>query len=70
MRFLSGLILGFLLAIVVAYVHDTGRSGPPVEGRSTQMLVNWDVFGREAAAVSAWTQDQFERLTNKSRHEG
>ena len=68
MRFLSGLILGFLLAIFVAYVHDTGRSGAPAEGSSMQTLVNWDVFGRDVAAVNAWTQEQIARLS--SHHQG
>lgn len=70
MRFLSGLILGFLLAIVVAYVHDTGRSGAPAEGSAAQMLVNWDVFGRDVAAVNAWAQDQVQRLSSQARHAG
>lgn len=70
MRFLSGLILGFLLAIVVAYVHDSGRAGSPAEGSPMQTLVNWDVFGRDVAAVNAWAQDQVQRLTAQAHHAG
>ena len=70
MRFLSGLILGFLLAIFVAYVHDTGRSGVPAEGITSQTLVNWDVFGRDVAAVNAWAQDQIARFSSQARRQG
>lgn len=70
MRFLSGLVLGFLLAIFLAYVHDTGHFGTPAEGGTMQTLVNWDVFGRDVAVVDAWVQEQIGRLSTQVRHPG
>jgi hypothetical protein len=49
MRTLFGILVGFLLAIGAAYVHDDG-----VPQGSQLQLANWDVLGnvaRETAAV-------------------
>jgi hypothetical protein len=50
MRLLLGIILGIILAIGVAYLHDASASGPPKAAGQTsveqQPVVNWDVLGR------------------------
>ena len=69
MRFLTGLNVGFLLAIGVAYVHDSSHSGPSPEG-AAQTLVNWDVFGREVAVVNTWVQEQIARLNGQLHRQG
>ena len=69
MRFLTGLIVGFLLAIGVAYVHDSSHGGASPEGGS-QMLVNWDEFGKEVAVVNGWVQEQIARLNGQIHRSG
>ncbi|PSC02417.1 hypothetical protein SLNSH_24220 [Alsobacter soli] len=56
MRTLTGIILGFLLAVGVAYVHDNGA--PP-----GQNMVNWDVAHRSFQSATAEIRDQWHRLT-------
>ena len=49
MRFLNGVVIGFLLAIGLAYWHDRSL---PVDGEgAARALVNWEVFGGLAAAA-------------------
>jgi hypothetical protein len=50
MRLLLGIILGIILTIGVAYLHDASASGPSKAAGQTsveqQPIVNWDVLGR------------------------
>jgi hypothetical protein len=71
MRFLFGIIVGALLTIGVAYLHDTATAGSlngpaGVEAR----MVNWDVVNRNVAALSQGVRQDWDRLTERFRHAG
>jgi hypothetical protein len=60
MRTILGMILGCLLTIAAAYIHDTAA---PSTAGTTDNLVNWDVAAREwgyikATAHTAWEKAQ------------
>jgi hypothetical protein len=57
MRTLTGMILGFLLAVGVVYVHDT--SAAPGEN-----MVNWEVANRSFQSVTTQIHDGWRRLTS------
>lgn len=65
MRLFFGIILGALLTVGGAYVHDLGH--PPVasQDRSTleRPMVNWDVVGDNANALAARLRSEWARLT-------
>jgi hypothetical protein len=60
MRFLLGMIVGAMLTVTGAYLHDYD-----LPGGSNQRLVNWDAAGD----LSAWAYDrareQWTRLVQK-----
>jgi hypothetical protein len=67
MRMLLGMILGAILTVGAAYIHDSFVTGTPAaqRGIGERPLVNWDVAARDwndftARARRAWT-----RLTAK-----
>ena len=71
MRTFFGIILGCLLTIAVAYIHDTTYAKGGEEG--TNALVNWDVAAREwdqlkQGVQTAWAKVQTldERKSTKS----
>ena len=66
MRFFNGVVIGFLLAIGVAYMHDRSVAADPDGTRHE--LVNWEEFGRSTAAVGDWVREQFVRLDAQFRH--
>jgi hypothetical protein len=45
MRFIIGIIAGFLITVAVAYWHDSGAR-PIDAGGSRDQIVNWDVADR------------------------
>jgi hypothetical protein len=49
MRFVQGIVVGALLILGAAYLHDTGMLGAP-EGKPPPPFVNWETligtFGR------------------------
>ena len=49
MRFIQGIVVGAVLLLGSAYLHDTGRLGMQ-DGKPPQPYVNWDTligaFGR------------------------
>lgn len=48
MRFLSGVIIGILLTVFVAYVSDSRSSGT-----EPRRMVNWDVVGEKVGSLTA-----------------
>jgi hypothetical protein len=64
MRTFFGMILGCLLTIAAAYVHDSVATSTVTNGTGTSnMIVNWDVAAREwgyikDTAHSAWLKLQ------------
>lgn len=62
MRFVAGLILGVLLTIGAAYIHDTwvGAPGPDTQSRR---LVNWDVVHRNVNDLAANVKAEWANLT-------
>jgi hypothetical protein len=70
MRFLAGLILGVLIAIGAAYVHDASvaptMSGPDVTG---SRMVNWDAVSHSFNRLADATRDDFDRLIGHPHHD-
>lgn len=66
MRFLIGIVIGFLLAIGAAYWHDrTLPAGPEGAGRH---LVNWEEFARSASKAADWVQGQLGQIADSLHH--
>lgn len=63
MRLLSGMILGVLLTVGIAYVHDStlpsASSANPIE----KPMVNWDVVSENVHTLVARAQAQWRRFT-------
>jgi hypothetical protein len=64
MNFLLGLVLGALIAVGAAYVHDT--SLPPAE-REARAIVNWDAFDADMKSLREDMADGWSRLTGRKR---
>ncbi|HEY0438478.1 MAG TPA: hypothetical protein VGD36_00270 [Xanthobacteraceae bacterium] len=66
MRLFLGMILGVVLTLGVAYVHDstllTASAGIPVE----RPMVNWDVVRDNVNTLVARAREQWTRLTAPS----
>jgi hypothetical protein len=60
MRLLFGIILGAVLTVGGAYVHDTKVSGPFA---AQQRLVNWDVAQSKARTAFDAARDQIRQWT-------
>ena len=60
MRFLNGVLVGIVLTIGLAYLHD--RNVPEATEGSHHELVNWDEFGHSLGEATDWLQGQFNRL--------
>jgi hypothetical protein len=59
MRLIMGMIIGVLLTIGAAYVHDmTGDSADA----SQQRIVNWDVADRNLADIATSVREGWARL--------
>lgn len=60
MRVLFGMILGAILTVTVAYVHDTGRADQPGPART---MVNWDVVQENWQAAKTRVQREWTQLS-------
>ncbi|HUZ67813.1 MAG TPA: hypothetical protein VMU56_09145 [Beijerinckiaceae bacterium] len=64
MRFLMGLVLGVLITIGAAYIHDSmaanAMSGPDPAG---VRMVNWDVVSHSFGRLAAGIRHDWDRLT-------
>ena len=60
MRVLLGMIVGAVMTVAGAYVHDS-----ELPGGSNKRLVNWDAAGDLASWAADRTREQWTRLTSK-----
>ena len=67
MRFTTGLIVGIILTIGVAYVTDALGSAPGPDGKAAPRMVNWDVVSDNMRGLSTEVQDGWARLTGGVR---
>ena len=65
MRLLLGIILGGILTVGAAYLHDTSHSASAADARSgvQRPLVNWDVVGRKWGHLTDRARTEWTRLT-------
>jgi heme O synthase-like polyprenyltransferase len=67
MRVFFGMILGVLLTVGAAYVHDAGTVQDSVSNlpRTEQRpMVNWDVVAENWHQLSARLRQQWEKISN------
>jgi len=66
MQLLAGVILGIILTIGVAYLHDASVSGPSTAADQTSVeqprLVNWDVVGRNWQSLKLRVRNTWNNL--------
>jgi hypothetical protein len=60
MRLIFGILIGFIILIAVAYVHD--QSLPETGGKR---IVNWDVAGDLAHRAVERAREEFDKLVAK-----
>ncbi len=60
MRTFVGLILGCLLTVAAAYIHDTAFAKGGADGANA--LVNWDVAARQWDRVKEGVQTTWEKV--------
>jgi hypothetical protein len=70
MRVLFGMILGALLTVGGAFVHDTWSVGPSTTGAGVDVtthrqMVNWDVVGDSFRVVSDRAREGWSALSQK-----
>ena len=69
MRVLFGMILGVMLTLGVAFMHDTWSTGPSTTGSSTTVasrnMVNWDVVDANWQRLRQRAQDGWDTLSRK-----
>lgn len=63
MRFFLGIVIGAILVIGVAYIHDA--SIDPARDPTSRAMVNWDVVSESLRGLSGWLQDQWAWLNEK-----
>jgi hypothetical protein len=62
MRLVFGIILGVLITIGAAYVHDSSATGPGPDTEDRRM-VNWDVVHKDFRDLGAKLSAEWNRLT-------
>jgi hypothetical protein len=69
MRVLFGMILGVVLAIGVAYIHDSTYASTtvptPPAASGQRPLVNWDVFNTTARNTTAAVNRMWNQLVGR-----
>jgi hypothetical protein len=64
MRLIFGMILGAILTVVGAYLHDTVWIGPAgTTGTEQRPMVNWDVVSNTARNAGTRAREQVDKLT-------
>ena len=69
MRLITGVILGFLLTVAVAYWHDSGAA-PGEAGMTSGRIVNWDVADRTFRDARDTVVRGFHRMTGGADDRG
>ena len=78
MRFIFGIIVGCLLTVGAAYVHDASIANGPdtvatdAGGAATAdgRMVNWSVVDRNMRGVNGWVQSQWAWISTRFNHAG
>jgi hypothetical protein len=68
MRLILGMILGAVLTVGGAYIHDSGTSSTaltPADPSQVRPMVNWDVVSLEWNRLSSRAQAQWNEWTAK-----
>ncbi len=68
MRFLFGLIVGAVLVIGAAYIHDA--SVDPVRTPGAQAMVNWPVVSESLRGLNGWLQDRVSWISQQLHRMG
>ncbi len=68
MRFILGILVGAVLVVGGAYIHDA--SIDPVKDPNAHAMVNWEVVSQGMRGVNDWLQDQWAWLNDKLRRPG
>lgn len=70
MRFIFGVIIGVLITVGYAWVHDSSATTDMV-GRTGEnaRMVNWDVVNRDVNGLSEQVRTGWDRLTHSVRRE-
>jgi hypothetical protein len=63
MRFILGIVIGFLLTVGGTWIHDT-RIDPAAPHPETLRIVNWDVASASISDGLASLRAQWDRLVN------
>ena len=63
MRFVFGIVIGALLVIGAAYIHDA--SIDLAQTPSARAMVNWDVVSENLRGLNGWLHDQWGWLNDK-----
>jgi hypothetical protein len=70
MRVIFGMILGALITVGAAYVHDNWSSPAPTDQRTTvagnHKMVNWDVVSSSLRGARKRARDAWNSLSQKS----
>ena len=72
MRFIFGIIVGCLLTVGIAYVHDAGEPvGVTAEAAATDgRMVNWEVVNHNLRGVNGWVQAQWSWISGQFNKAG
>jgi hypothetical protein len=62
MCLLRGIVLGALLVIVGAYIHDTVQTPTTTAGAQETVLVNWDVVRSNLKDLATRVHQELNRL--------
>lgn len=68
MRFILGIVVGAVLLIGAAYIHDS--SIDPAKDPSARAMVNWEVVSQNMRGLNGWLHDQLGWLNEKLRRSG
>ena len=67
MNFIFGLVVGVVVAVGAAYIHDSSLPPGDADGRA---IVNWQVFNADARGVRDGVTHGWRRLTGEVRSVG
>lgn len=63
MRFILGMIVGAILVIGAAYVHDAAID--PERTPTARPMVNWPVVSEDLRGINNWFHDQWDWLSRQ-----
>ena len=65
MRFVSGVIIGIVLTVGTAYVHDMLFAPASATSDTARPMVNWDAVGAAAHKAVEKARTQWDRLSGR-----